>query len=106
MEIVKKNLKPIILGLIIIPLIALFIILFIFWNTQPSKKSEYFAINDFTTNKFLYPAGPISNKDCNLNCERRLKKCNSYFTPSGGINNWCTYDYNKCKQTCNWNSIF
>lgn len=109
-------LKSLLIGFLL-ALIPLAIFLIILWNNYPNNKletntsSEKFNynlnkndINNFTTNKFLYSAGPISNENCQKRCNKRFKKCNSY-TPVG-TNKWCEYDYTECQRSCEWNSIF
>ncbi len=61
-------------------------------------------INNFTTNKFNYPAGPINNLDCSNYCEERYKNCLSYTVT--GESNLCSYLKDECTQDCKWNSIF
>jgi hypothetical protein len=109
-------LKSFLIGLLI-ALISIVIFIIILWNNYPNNNletnssSEKFNynlnqsdINNFTTNKFLYPTGPISNQDCQKRCKDRFEKCNSY-TPIG-TNKWCEYDYDECQRSCQWNSIF
>ena len=80
------------------------IYLLLHFNKEKFQYSNNDMLNPFTTNKFLYAAGPISNKDCSHYCKNRFNKCKSYFP--FGTNNWCDYDYNECKQSCEWNSVF
>lgn len=110
-------LKSLLIGFLI-ALIPIAIFIIILWNNYPNNKTfdivnfnenfnyEYNPsdINNFTTNKFLYPAGPISNEDCENRCQKRFKECNSYFPI--GTNKWCEYDLTDCQRSCKWNSIF
>ncbi len=61
-------------------------------------------INNFTTNKFNYPAGPITRSQCSTHCEERYNQCLSYSVT--GESKWCNYLKEECSQDCKWNSIF
>ncbi len=61
-------------------------------------------INPFTTNKFLYSAGYINDKDCSTRCSKRFKDCKQYF-PIGN-SYWCNSLYDECSAQCKWNKVF
>ena len=101
--------------LFVVSIFTLSLSIYIF--TKKDKLKEYYhhnsnlhhsmlnnSINNFTTNKFNYPAGPISNTDCSTHCQDRYNECLTYT--STGESQWCDYLKDECTLDCNWNSIF
>ncbi len=100
-------------GLNILFIITIIIcIISILLLTKSNSSNEYFLqssfnpddINPFTTNKFLYSAGYINNKDCSNRCNTRFNTCKKYF-PIGN-SDWCNNLYNECSAECKWNKVF
>jgi len=88
-------------------------IISVFLSLKVKSPDEYFSneisssnhdINSFTTNKFLYSAGYINDKDCSNRCLNRFKSCKNFFPI--GTSDWCNNLYNECSSECNWNKVF